>query len=166
MHSPRLLHYPISSTVDLSGVSETQVSLPTAVFSAFSCGLVIARGKSLRIYRTLQDHSKKEDGMNSNGKLGVKAVICAIIVGLSMPALALADWPGQRWQRNWYDRYYDRNDRRDDRWERRRFRQRQRERERLLRYYQYNQDNRWNNNYQSQLNPWSSRNWWSRPFRY
>ena len=110
--------------------------------------------------------------MNSKGKLGVKAVICAIIVGLSMPALALADWPGQRWQRNQYDGYYDRNDRRDDRWERRRFRQRQRQRERMRRFYQYNQNNRWNNNRWNnnrwnnnnryQRNPLSSSNWWRR----
>ena len=110
--------------------------------------------------------------MISKSKLSVKAVICAIIVGMSMPALALADWPGQRWQRNRYDGYYDQNDRSDDRWERRRFRQRQRER--MRRYYQnnqynrwnnYNQDNRWNNynrwnnNYRYQRNPWSSRLW-------
>jgi hypothetical protein len=106
---------------------------------------------------------KKEDVMISRSKLSVKAVLCAIIVGLSMPALALADWPGQRWQRNRYERNYDR-DERHDRWERRRFRQRQSER--LRRYYQSNQYNRWNNNYRSQRNPWSSRNWWSRPFRY
>jgi hypothetical protein len=105
---------------------------------------------------------KKEDVMISRSKLSVKAVLCSIIVGLSMPALALADWPGQRWQRNRYDGYYDRDNQRDDRWERRRLRRIQRER--MRRFYQYNRDNnRWNNNYYGyQRNPWSSSNWWRR----
>lgn len=56
----------------------------------------------------------------------IKAVICAVIVALAMPALALADDNGRRRGRDndRNERSYNRRDRRDDdndRWDKRRF---------------------------------------------